>query len=197
MPVDGLIIDGASAVDESMLTGESMPVEKARGDQVIGATMNTSGSFVLRAERVGRDTMLSQIVQLVAEAQRSRAPIQRLADQVSGWFVPAVIVVAILAIAGVSREDAAAADKALLDCGDPSKPDFKVWANVDHAGAFGATATTNFWFGVGAIAAALADSPAPTATVAGAPPPRDARGQPVTHYAARACGNAQASADRA
>jgi Cu+-exporting ATPase len=94
VPVDGLIIDGASAVDESMLTGESMPVEKARGDQVIGATMNTSGSFVLRAERVGRDTTLSQIVTLVEQAQGSKAPIQRVADRVTGWFVPVVIVVA-------------------------------------------------------------------------------------------------------
>ena len=94
VPVDGLIIDGASAVDESMLTGESMPVEKARGDQVIGATMNTSGSFVLRAERVGRDTTLSQIVTLVEHAQGSKAPIQRVADRVTGWFVPAVIVIA-------------------------------------------------------------------------------------------------------
>ena len=94
VPVDGLIIDGASAVDESMLTGESMPVEKTRGDQVIGATMNTSGSFVLRAERVGRDTTLSQIVTLVEQAQGSKAPIQRVADQVTGWFVPVVIVVA-------------------------------------------------------------------------------------------------------
>jgi len=94
VPVDGLIIDGASAVDESMLTGESMPVEKARGDQAIGATMNTSGSFVLRAERVGRDTTLSQIVTLVEQAQGSKAPIQRVADRVTGWFVPAVIVIA-------------------------------------------------------------------------------------------------------
>jgi Cu+-exporting ATPase len=94
VPVDGLIIDGASAVDESMLTGESMPVEKARGDQVIGATMNTSGSFVLRAERVGRDTTLSQIVTLVEHAQGSKAPIQRVADRVTGWFVPAVILIA-------------------------------------------------------------------------------------------------------
>jgi len=99
VPVDGLIIDGASAVDESMLTGESMPVEKARGDQVIGATMNTSGSFVLRAERVGRDTTLSQIVTLVEQAQGSKAPIQRVADRVTGWFVPAVIVVAVATFA--------------------------------------------------------------------------------------------------
>ena len=100
VPVDGLIIDGASAVDESMLTGESMPVEKARGDQVIGATMNTSGSFVLRAERVGRDTTLSQIVTLVEQAQGSKAPIQRVADRVTGWFVPAVIVIAAATFAG-------------------------------------------------------------------------------------------------
>jgi Cu+-exporting ATPase len=96
VPVDGIVIDGASAVDESMLTGESLPVEKARGDRVIGATMNASGSFVLRAERVGRDTTLSQIVTLVEQAQGSKAPIQRVADRVTGWFVPAVIVVAAL-----------------------------------------------------------------------------------------------------
>jgi Cu+-exporting ATPase len=100
VPVDGLIIDGASAVDESMLTGESMPVEKARGDQVIGATMNTSGSFVLRAQRVGRDTTLSQIVTLVEQAQGSKAPIQRVADRVTGWFVPVVILVAAATFAG-------------------------------------------------------------------------------------------------
>jgi Cu+-exporting ATPase len=99
VPVDGLIIDGASAIDESMLTGESMPVEKARGDQVIGATMNTSGSFVLRAERVGRDTTLSQIVTLVEQAQGSKAPIQRVADRVTGWFVPVVIVIAVATFA--------------------------------------------------------------------------------------------------
>ncbi len=100
VPVDGVVIDGASAVDESMLTGESLPVEKARGDRVIGATMNTSGSFVLRAEKVGRDTALSQIVALVEQAQGSKAPIQRVADRVTGRFVPAVIVVAALTFAG-------------------------------------------------------------------------------------------------
>ena len=100
VPVDGLIIDGASAVDESMLTGESMPVDKARGDQVIGATMNTSGSFVLRAQRVGRDTTLSQIVTLVEQAQGSKAPIQRVADRVTGWFVPAVILMAVATFIG-------------------------------------------------------------------------------------------------
>ena len=100
VPVDGVIIDGASAVDESMLTGESMPVEKARGDRVIGATINSSGSFVLRAEKVGRDTALSQIVSLVERAQGSKAPIQRVADRVTGRFVPAVILVAAATFAG-------------------------------------------------------------------------------------------------
>jgi Cu+-exporting ATPase len=99
VPVDGILIDGASAVDESMLTGESLPVEKATGDRVIGATMNASGSFVMRAERVGRDTALSQIVTLVERAQGSKAPIQRVADRVTGWFVPAVLVVATLTFA--------------------------------------------------------------------------------------------------
>ncbi len=97
VPVDGEVLEGRSAVDESMVTGESMPVTKEVGATAIGGTMNQSGALVIEAKKVGRDTMLSQIVQLVAEAQRSRAPIQRLADQVSGWFVPAVIVVAILA----------------------------------------------------------------------------------------------------
>jgi Cu+-exporting ATPase len=100
VPVDGVVIDGASAVDESMLTGESMPVEKTTGDRVIGATINVSGSFVFRAERVGRDTTLSQIVTLVEHAQGSKAPIQRVADRVTGWFVPAVIAVAALTFLG-------------------------------------------------------------------------------------------------
>jgi Cu+-exporting ATPase len=99
VPVDGEVIEGRSPVDESMVTGESMPVLKAAGAKVIGGTMNGSGSFVMRADKVGRDTMLAQIVQMVAEAQRSRAPIQRLADQVSGWFVPLVIAIALLAFA--------------------------------------------------------------------------------------------------
>jgi P-type Cu+ transporter len=99
IPVDGKVVEGRSAVDESMVTGESMPVTKSVGDTVIGSTLNGSGSLVIEAERVGRDTMLARIVALVAEAQRSRAPIQRLADTVSGWFVPAVIAVAILAFA--------------------------------------------------------------------------------------------------
>jgi P-type Cu+ transporter len=97
VPVDGAVLEGRSAVDESMVTGESMPVTKEVGTKVIGGTMNQSGGLVIEAQKVGRDTMLSQIVQLVAEAQRSRAPIQRLADQVSGYFVPAVIGVAVLA----------------------------------------------------------------------------------------------------
>ncbi len=99
VPVDGSVVEGHSAVDESMVTGESMPVTKETGAAVIGGTMNQSGALVIEASRIGRDTMLSRIVQLVAEAQRSRAPIQRLADQVAGWFVPAVIVVATIAFA--------------------------------------------------------------------------------------------------
>ena len=97
VPVDGVIIEGRSALDESMVTGESMPVTKEVGAKVIAGTLNTTGGFVMRAEKVGRDTMLAQIVQMVAAAQRSRAPIQRLADQVAGWFVPAVILFAIAA----------------------------------------------------------------------------------------------------
>jgi Cu+-exporting ATPase len=97
VPVDGKVTEGRSSVDESMVTGESMPVTKEPGSMVIGATLNLSGSFLMRAEKVGRETMLARIVQMVAEAQRSRAPIQRLADRVSAWFVPSVIAVAILA----------------------------------------------------------------------------------------------------
>jgi len=100
VPVDGEIVEGASAVDESMVSGEPMPVEKSTGEKVTGGTLNTSGSFVMRAERVGNETFLAQIVKLVSEAQRSRAPMQRLADKVAGYFVPAVIVAAILAFAG-------------------------------------------------------------------------------------------------
>ncbi len=96
-PVDGVILEGRSAVDESMVTGESMPVTKSVGDTVIGGTVNQSGALLMEARRIGRDTMLAQIVQLVAQAQRSRAPIQRMADQVSGWFVPVVILVALAA----------------------------------------------------------------------------------------------------
>jgi len=99
VPVDGTVLEGRSALDESMVTGESMPVTKEKDAHVIGGTLNTSGSFTMRADKVGRDTLLSQIVQMVANAQRSRAPIQRLADQVAGWFVPAVIAAAIAAFA--------------------------------------------------------------------------------------------------
>jgi Cu+-exporting ATPase len=98
-PVDGVVIEGASTVDESMLTGEPMPVEKGPGSQVTGGTVNGTGSFVMRAERVGSDTVLARIVRLVGEAQRTRAPIQRLADVVSAWFVPAVILVAVMTFA--------------------------------------------------------------------------------------------------
>jgi Cu+-exporting ATPase len=96
VPVDGIVSEGASAVDESMVTGESIPVEKRAGDRVIGATVNGTGSLVMRAERVGADTLLAQIVQMVADAQRSRAPIQKLADTVSGYFVPVVVAIAVL-----------------------------------------------------------------------------------------------------
>jgi P-type Cu+ transporter len=99
IPVDGVVTEGRSAVDESMVTGESMSVSKAEGARVIGGTVNQSGGLILRAERVGRDTMLARIVDMVARAQRSRAPIQRLADRVAGWFVPAVIAAALLAFA--------------------------------------------------------------------------------------------------
>jgi len=94
VPVDGVVLEGHSAVDESMITGEPVPAEKNPGDKVTGATVNTTGSFVMRAERVGSDTMLAQIVVMVAEAQRSRAPIQRMVDTISAWFVPAVIIIA-------------------------------------------------------------------------------------------------------
>jgi Cu+-exporting ATPase len=106
VPVDGTVVEGRSSVDESMVTGEPIPVEKGSGDRVIGATVNGTGGLVMEAERVGADTLLARIVQMVAEAQRSRAPIQRLADVVAAWFVPAVIVVAIVtfvvwALAGI------------------------------------------------------------------------------------------------
>ena len=97
VPVDGAVVEGRSSVDESMLTGEPVPVEKTAGDPVTGATINGTGSLVIEARRVGKDTMLAQIVEMVAAAQRSRAPIQKLADSVAGWFVPAVIGVAVVA----------------------------------------------------------------------------------------------------
>ncbi|MGC2741782.1 MAG: HAD-IC family P-type ATPase, partial [Candidatus Angelobacter sp.] len=96
IPVDGTVEEGASAVDESMITGESMPVEKSPGVKVVGGTVNQTGSFIMRAEKLGSETLLAQIVSMVAEAQRSRAPIQSLADKVSGYFVPAVLLVAVL-----------------------------------------------------------------------------------------------------
>ena len=99
VPLDGVILEGRSALDESMVTGESMPVTKEKDSRVIGGTLNASGSFVMRADKIGRDTLLAQIVQMVATAQRSRAPIQRLADQVAGWFVPTVIAIALIAFA--------------------------------------------------------------------------------------------------
>jgi P-type Cu+ transporter len=96
IPVDGVVLEGSSSVDESMITGEPIPVEKPPGSRVMGATVNGTGSFVMRAERVGSETLLARIVQMVSQAQRSRAPIQRLADRVAGWFVPAVIAIAVL-----------------------------------------------------------------------------------------------------
>ena len=97
LPVDGVVIDGQSAVDESMITGESMPVEKATGARVTGGTLNTTGSLLVRADRIGADTVVAQIVRMVAEAQRTRAPIQRLADRLSAFFVPAVVLIAVAA----------------------------------------------------------------------------------------------------
>jgi Cu+-exporting ATPase len=99
VPVDGIVIDGASSVDESMVTGEPIPVEKKKGDRLIGATVNTMGALLMQAERVGSDTLLAQIVNMVSQAQRSRAPIQNLADRVSAWFVPTVIGVAVITFA--------------------------------------------------------------------------------------------------
>src|SRR5205807_4761692 len=96
VPVDGVVIEGRSSVDESMITGEPISVEKGPGSKVTGGTVNGTGSFVLRAERVGDATLLAQIVRMVSEAQRSRAPIQRLADRVAAWFVPIVIAIAVV-----------------------------------------------------------------------------------------------------
>ena len=102
VPVDGVVIEGRSAVDESMISGEPIPVEKGPGNAVVGATVNGTGSLTMRAERVGAETLLAQIVRMVSEAQRSRAPIQRVADRLAGWFVPAVVAVAVAAFAGWS-----------------------------------------------------------------------------------------------
>ena len=100
VPVDGVVIEGRTSIDESMITGEPVPVEKSPGGQVIGGTLNTTGSILMRAERVGGETTLARIVQMVAEAQRSRAPIQALADKVAGWFVPTVLAIAVITFAG-------------------------------------------------------------------------------------------------
>jgi Cu+-exporting ATPase len=102
VPVDGSLVEGRATIDESMVTGESMPVTKEAGGKLIGGTLNATGSFIMTAEKVGRNTMLARIVQMVAEAQRSRAPIQRLADRVSGWFVPLVLAIALAAFAAWS-----------------------------------------------------------------------------------------------
>src|SRR5207302_10000635 len=100
VPVDGVVTEGRSAVDESMLTGEPIPVEKGPGDKVVGATLNGNGSLLVRAEKVGADTLLARIVRLVGEAQRSRAPVERLVNRVARWFVPAVLAVAVVTFAG-------------------------------------------------------------------------------------------------
>src|SRR5208337_5424361 len=96
VPVDGIILEGASAIDESMITGEPIPVEKSKGDKVVGATVNGNGSFIMKAEKVGSETLLAQIVRLTIEASRSRAPIQQLADMAASYFVPAVFAVSLI-----------------------------------------------------------------------------------------------------
>ncbi len=103
IPVDGVVLEGGSSVDESMISGESLPVEKKPGDRVTGATLNGTGTVVMKADRVGSATVLSQIVQMVSQAQRSRAPIQRLADVVASYFVPAVLLTAILTVAAAHK----------------------------------------------------------------------------------------------
>src|SRR5204862_657751 len=96
VPVDGVVLEGSTSVDESMVSGEPVPAEKREGDRVVGATLNGTGSIVMRAEKVGAETLLSRIVAMVAEAQRSRAPVQKLADTVSGYFVPIVVLIAVV-----------------------------------------------------------------------------------------------------
>ena len=120
VPVDGVVVEGRSAVDESMVTGEPIPTEKEPGSRVTGGTINTTGTFLFKAERVGSDTLLAQIVRMVGEAQRSRAPIQRLADSIAAYFVPAVVLIAVLAFAawslfGPSR-DSRSASSMLSPC---------------------------------------------------------------------------------
>ena len=109
IPTDGIVVDGLSSVDESMVTGEAMPVEKRAGDKVVGATVNGTGWLLMRAERVGSETLLAQIVQMVSNAQRSRAPIQRLADKVAAWFVPTVLAVGGNHVCGVAHRRTGAA----------------------------------------------------------------------------------------
>jgi Cu+-exporting ATPase len=99
IPTDGIVLSGSSSVDESMVSGEPIPVEKAAGAKVVVGTINATGSFVMKAEKIGADTLLAQIVKMVGEAQRSRAPIQRLADEVAAWFVPAVLIAAVITFA--------------------------------------------------------------------------------------------------
>src|SRR5699024_7763901 len=100
VPVDGIIVEGNSALDESMITGESIPIDKTIDDEVIGATINKFGSFKFKATKIGKDTVLSQIIKLVEDAQGSKAPIQRLADKISGVFVPVVVVISLLTFLG-------------------------------------------------------------------------------------------------
>ena len=139
IPVDGKITDGKSTVDESMITGEPMPVEKQKDDPVIGGTVNQTGSFLMVAEKVGQDTVLSQIVNMVADAQRSRAPIQKVADLVAGYFVPAVVVIAIVTflVWAIAATGAARPGLGLRQCG--GRADYRLslrpgprHADVDH-----------------------------------------------------------------
>jgi len=140
--VDGIVLEGATSIDESMITGEPIPVEKVIDSQVTGGTINGTGSFIMRAERVGSDTLLAQIVRMVAEAQRSRAPIQKLADIVAGYFVPAVVLVAVMTfIVWAFVGPAPAMAYALLNavavliiacpCASASQPPCRSWSERD------------------------------------------------------------------